>query len=63
MTACLTKVLEELEEIADESCHCPEDPTINNGKRCRACEASSVLNEISEEMRYGLGRIRKMKGE
>jgi len=60
--SCLATVLKEIEELAGESCVC-EDPEVDpRQNKCRSCEATHLLNEIGEEMRYGLGRLREFYG-
>lgn len=56
----LTKVLEELEEIAGEPCSCTEDQQSGiDPSLCRSCNASHILNEIDEEARYELRKLEK----
>ena len=59
---CLREALKEVEKIANQDCSCTEDqqegldPTV-----CRSCEAAHILNEVGEDLRQGLGRVKGLK--
>jgi hypothetical protein len=61
MKSCLQKEMEELEDIADARCTCTvaqqegTDPTV-----CKSCGAGHLINTIGEDLRHGLGSLKKL---
>jgi len=58
---CLKKEMEELENIADNNCTCTVAQQEGlDSSVCKSCEASHLINTIGEDLRHGLGRLKKL---
>ena len=58
---CLQKEMEELENIADARCTCTvAQQEGTDSTMCKSCEASQLINSIGEDLRHGLGNLKKL---